>query len=37
MFVVKRRDAAVTGDDVIAHCRQALAAYKVPREVVFVD
>ena len=37
LFVVKRRDAAVTGDDVIAHCRQALAAYKVPREVVFVD
>ncbi|MDP4744309.1 MAG: long-chain fatty acid--CoA ligase, partial [Porticoccaceae bacterium] len=24
-------------DEIIAHCRQGLASYKVPKEVVFVD
>ena len=36
LFVV-RRDPALTADDVIAHCREQLTRYKVPREVVFRD
>ena len=33
---VRRPGAAVTGDEVIAFCRERLAAYKCPRAVVFV-
>lgn len=29
------REEGITGKDVIAHCKQELAAYKVPRKVVF--
>jgi long-chain acyl-CoA synthetase len=36
VFVV-RRDAALTADDLIAHCRQGLSAYKVPHQVEFRD
>ena len=36
LFVVKR-DPELTVDDVIAHCREQLTRYKVPREVVFRD
>ena len=36
LFVVKR-DLELTADDVIAHCREQLTRYKVPREVVFRD
>ena len=36
LFVVKR-DPELTADDVIAHCREQLTRYKVPREVVFRD
>lgn len=35
--VVLRDGAAATGDELIAHCRTAMASYKKPREVVFVD
>jgi long-chain acyl-CoA synthetase len=34
LFVV-RKDPSLTEHDVIEHCRQALAAYKVPRHVYF--
>ncbi|MEZ5726735.1 MAG: AMP-binding protein [Burkholderiaceae bacterium] len=37
LFVVRASGSTVSVDDVIAHCRAALAAYKVPREVRFVD
>jgi long-chain acyl-CoA synthetase len=37
LFVVKGPDAALTEADVIAHCRCDLAAYKVPKEVRFLD
>lgn len=37
IFVVMTADATLTEADVIAHCRQALAAYKVPKVVQFVD
>ncbi len=32
-----RSDPSVETDDIIAHCRKFLAAYKVPHNVVFVD
>jgi fatty-acyl-CoA synthase len=35
-FVV-RRDPACSAADVLAHCQAALASYKVPRHVFFVD
>ena len=36
LFVV-RRDPALTADELIAHCRENLTGYKIPREVVFRD
>jgi long-chain acyl-CoA synthetase len=37
LFVAKVPGATLTEDDVIAHCRRELAAYKVPKEVCFLD
>ena len=37
LFVVKAPGATLTADDVIAHCRKELTAYKVPKTVVFLD
>jgi long-chain acyl-CoA synthetase len=34
---VVRRDAGLTAEQVIAHCRTVLTDYKVPRSVVFRD
>jgi fatty-acyl-CoA synthase len=36
-FVISRKDATVTGDDILAHARSRLGRYKVPKTVVFVD
>jgi len=36
-FVVRRPGVEVTGDELVDWCREQLAAYKYPREVVFVD
>lgn len=36
-FVVRRAGSALTADALLAHCRQHLAAYKVPRGIHFVD
>ncbi len=36
-FIVRAPDASLTADTVLAYASQHLAAYKVPREVVFVD
>jgi len=36
-YVVRKPDATVTAEELIAHCRQHLAAYKIPRTVQFVD
>ncbi len=36
-FVELRPGATVTADDLVAHCRGLLAAYKVPREVRFAE
>ena len=37
LFVVKAPGADVTGEVLVAHCRAAMAAYKVPKIVQFVD
>jgi fatty-acyl-CoA synthase len=36
-FVVRRPESELTADGVIAYCREQLARYKVPKEVIFVD
>jgi long-chain acyl-CoA synthetase len=36
LFVV-RKDPKLTADDVIAHCRDQLTGYKVPKHVYFRD
>jgi fatty-acyl-CoA synthase len=36
-FVVARAGAAVTPEQVVAHARERLAGYKVPRSVVILD
>ena len=36
-FIVVRPGRAVSADDLIAHCRRELAAYKVPRSIEFLD
>jgi long-chain acyl-CoA synthetase len=37
LFATKTPGASVTETDLIAHCRRELAAYKVPKEVRFLD
>jgi long-chain acyl-CoA synthetase len=37
LFVARLAGAALTEADLIAHCRQQLSAYKVPKEVRFLD
>jgi long-chain acyl-CoA synthetase len=37
LFVAKAPGATLTEDDVIEYCRRELAAYKVPKEVRFLD
>jgi long-chain acyl-CoA synthetase len=37
LFVAKAPGATITEADMIAHCRRALTAYKVPKEVRFLD
>ena len=36
-YVVRKPDTTVTAEELVAHCRQHLAAYKIPRAVQFVD
>jgi long-chain acyl-CoA synthetase len=37
LFVARASGATLTAEDVIAHCRRELTAYKVPKEVCFLD
>ena len=37
LFVAKVAGSALTADDLITHCRRELTAYKVPKEVRFLD
>lgn len=37
LFVVKVPQNPLTAEEIIAHCRKALTAYKVPKTVLFVD
>ena len=36
-FVALRPAVTASADELIAHCRQQLARFKVPKDVVFVD
>ena len=36
-YVVRKPDTTVTAEELVAHCRRHLAAYKIPRAVQFVD
>lgn len=36
-YVAVKQGASVTGDEIVAHVRARLAAYKVPKEVFFMD
>jgi len=35
--VVRARDADVTAEELMAHCKQHIAGYKCPRSVDFID
>jgi long-chain acyl-CoA synthetase len=37
LFVVKATDAALTDEQIVAHCRLELASYKVPKQVRFLN
>jgi long-chain acyl-CoA synthetase len=37
VFLVKRADAALSAEELIAYCQASLAKYKTPRYVAFVD
>jgi long-chain acyl-CoA synthetase len=37
LFVVRAAGATLTPDDLLEHCRRELAAYKVPKQVRFLD
>ena len=37
LFVVKRPDAELSEEQLIAHCRKEMTAYKVPKIVRFID
>lgn len=37
VYVVLREEAALTVDDILAHCRQQRATHTVPRDIFVVD
>jgi long-chain acyl-CoA synthetase len=36
-YIVRKPGSSLSEDDIISHCRRHLAAYKIPRRVVFVE
>lgn len=36
-YIVLKREARASAEDIVLHCREHLAAYKIPRQVQFVD
>lgn len=36
-FVVPHREAGLSEEELLSHCRKYLASYKIPRRVIFVD
>lgn len=36
-YVILKHDASATAEDLLVHCREHLAAYKIPRQVQFVS
>ena len=37
LFVVKAEGSSITEDEIIAHCREHMTAYKVPKQIAFID
>jgi len=37
LFAVKAKGSAVTEEDIIAYCREHMTAYKVPKQIEFID
>lgn len=37
LFAVKEEGSVVTSEQIIAHCREHLTAYKVPKQIEFID
>lgn len=37
LFVVKQEGSAITAEDIIAHCRDHMTAYKVPKQIEFIN
>jgi len=37
LFAVRAEGSSVTAEDIIAHCRAEMTAYKVPKQVEFIE
>ena len=37
LFVVRKNGTAVTGEDLIQHCRERMARFMVPKHIVFLN
>ena len=37
LFVIKKEDTKLTGEDLIQHCRERMARFMIPKHIVFLD
>jgi crotonobetaine/carnitine-CoA ligase len=37
LFVIKKEDTKLTGEDLIQHCRDRMARFMIPKHIVFLD